>query len=83
MTEKAVECMGEVPAGVENKPYVSISKDVPAYMYGVAKVPVVNPHKTVNDACRSVSGLRSGTGETSTLTNELGSLTTFGKANFI
>ncbi len=80
---KTVESIGHDPVIDSNKPYVSILKDESAPVYGVAKVSVVDTTKTVNDACRSVLGLRRGSGETPTFENEFGLLTTFGKANFI
>lgn len=57
--------------------------DVSATVSGASKISVALSHKTVNDTCSSSRGFCVGPVESYSLENELGLLTTLGKANFI
>lgn len=78
-----VKEMGPFPALEKNKPHVSIGWDDPAPVYGVSEVSVTDRTKPVDDTCSSGRGFCVGPGETISFVNELGLLTTFGKANFM
>lgn len=80
---ETVKTIGSFPAIVFNKPEVSVVYDVTAPPLGVSRIAVASSHKTVSDPWSSGLGLCSGTGESTSFENELGSLTTLGKANLI